>query len=91
MHPITNEQLAEIFGKFAGKEVATYTENGVTVPFPNSPLMAEMEKTAAENNLSLRVRFPGVMHRSLAMEGRVTVDLVPGYNGKCTVYSVHLG
>lgn len=91
MSYMSQEKLAEIFGKFANKEVATYTENDVIVPFPNSPLLAEMDRVAKENNLMLNIRYPGVMYNSLAMEGRVTVQLSQGFGNKCRVARISLG
>ncbi len=60
--------LTHIFGRFAGIELATQEKDvvikGKTFRIPrlkdeNHPVLAEMEKAAKDNGLSLRVWFQG--------------------------------
>lgn len=87
---MNNANLTAIFGRFAGKEVEMdnkqWSHDGQTydqwVPKKNDPVLAEMHDTARQNNLSLRVWFPGMMGTMDFRTNRVNARIAQGTDGK---------
>lgn len=93
-------KLSDIFGKFAGREVPlnekpyevklqsrTIKGTQLELANKNDPTIAEMEKTAAENGLSLRLWWPGIMGTMDYREDRVNAHLEKDKGGKWRVSS----
>lgn len=91
-------KLSDIFGKFAGREVPltekkhqvkltsrTIEVTQLSLTDPKDPTLAEMEKTAEKNGLSLRVWWPGVMGTMDYREDRVNAHLEKDKGGKWRV------
>ena len=89
--------LSNIFGKFAGKEVPLKEEHweikigdgkepikGVDYKLANEndPVLKEMHKVAAENGLSLRVMWPGMMTTMDFRTDRANANIEKAADGK---------
>lgn len=92
--------ISKIFNKFAGREVPMKEEwktieymhiaNSVlevSLADPNDPVIAEMQQEAKNNNLELRVLWPGLMTTADYNPHRVTAYLQKESDGKWRIGS----
>jgi len=87
--------LTEIFGAFAGREVAMKEEklklkirgremefDQVELADANDPVLAEISQAAAKSGLSLRVFWPGIMGTADYQPSRLNIGIQKEEDGK---------
>lgn len=95
---MSSPNIAQLFNKFAGREVAVketvssvivagqmYTFTEAELATPKDQTMVEMEKVAKDSGLMLRVVLPNQMVTMDYRPDRVTVSVEKDFDGKYRV------
>lgn len=93
-----NKTLSALFNKFAGREVPltvtpqsrqiggqTYNYDIIDLADKNDPTIAEIQKTAEDNGLRLRLWLPGAMGTMDVQPNRLNVHVDKEADGKYRV------